>query len=65
MASSLSLDMRHLFLVGSSVLLLMVATASCNFGILTGDEPTFFYSAILNQKPVKLLIFEVYLCFVL
>ena len=42
------------------------STASCNFGILAGgDKPTFFYPAVLDQKPVKLLIFEVYLCFVL
>ena len=26
------------------------STASCNFGALTGDEHTSFYSAILNQK---------------
>ena len=53
-------------LVGSSILLLMVVQQLVAiFGTFTGDERMSFYSAILNQKPVKLLIFEVYLCFVL
>ena len=37
------------------------STICCNFGILTGgDEPMSFYSAILNQKPVKLLIWSLF-----
>ena len=55
-ASPLSLDMRYLFLVGSNILLLMVVkAASCNFGVLAGeDEHTSFYSTILpvNHLPV-------------
>ena len=41
-ASHLPLVVGHLFLVGSTILLLMtVATASCNFGALGGgDEHT-------------------------
>ena len=42
-ASPLSLDMGYLFMVGSSVLLLMAVHTG-------GDKHMFFYSAILNQS---------------
>ena len=52
-ASSLSLDVGYLFLVGSGVLLLVVvrcSTASCDFGALAGGGMcASFYSATLNQ----------------
>ena len=55
-ASPLPLDMGYLLLVGSNILLLMVVkAASCNFGVLAGeDEHTSFYSTILpvNHLPV-------------
>ena len=31
------------------------STAGCEFGALTGDEHTFFYSAILNQKEESII----------
>ena len=44
------------FLIVSSILLLMVAQHSCNFGVLAGgDEHKSFYSTILSGKPRKCL----------
>ena len=48
-ASSLSLDVEYLFVVGPS-LLLGCSTCSCNLGALTGDEHTSIYFTILNWK---------------
>ena len=49
MASSLSLDVEYLFVVGLS-LLLGSSTGSCDLGALSGDEHSPFYSSILNGK---------------
>ena len=44
---SFVLGCRVSFLVGSNILLWMVAAVSCNFGVLTGDDArTPFYSTI-------------------
>ena len=69
LASSLSLDMRYLFLVGSSLYLSMVVLrSSFNFAALTGgDEGASFYSSTLNQnrllKYLLTLIFFFFLYF--
>ena len=48
--ASLSLD-GGIFLVGSSVLLLLVVpTAGCSFGVLAGELSTRLYSTVLNWK---------------
>ena len=52
--AALSLNVGYLFLVGSSVFL-SIATASCNFGPLTGDERMSFYSTSLNWKMTTFL----------
>ena len=57
MASSLSLDVGYLFLVGFKHLSVdACSTASCDSGALAGDGHKFFYSAILNLKPGFILV---------
>ena len=46
-AAPLPLDVRYLSLVESNIILSMVVQQSCNFGVLTEDKHTSFYSAIL------------------
>ena len=62
--SSLSLGVGYLSSVGSSILLSMVVQQLVAiFGALAGeDEPTSFYSIILNQKPpiTSLKLFALY-----
>ena len=51
----MSLDVGVSFFFGGFQCLpdVVCSIASCNFGALTGgDERMFFYSAILNQKPL-------------
>ena len=62
-ASSLSLDIGYLFLVGSSVFLVNgCSEVSCYCGVfIRRDELTFFYSAILSPQQLILKSIDIHL----
>ena len=61
MASSLSLDVGYLFLVCSRVFLSMVVQQLVAILVLLQEEMTLsFYSAILNWKPDKNILNDIF-----